>query len=153
VGHGEGLEEERTISGQIRKGVKSGQFTIAHIVHRGVILNEIGKLDISSLSLDRIPADVYTALLGIPSDSLSRPPPPPQPKETGLKPLRGGASAGISTDSDRNAVFNQPVRETWADPEELTSLKGSDNRILELEVEIGAFGGLRTLDVSWVVAD
>ena len=106
--------------------------------------DEIGKLDISSLSLERVPADVYTALLGIPADSLSRPPPRPQPKETALKPLRGG----VQNDNDRDAVFNQPVRETWADPEELTSLKVSDNRILELEVEIGAFGGLRTLDVS-----
>jgi hypothetical protein len=34
------------------------------------------------------------------------------------------------------------------DPEELTAFRAGDNRILELEREIGAFGGLRTIDVS-----
>ena len=113
---------------------------------RGESHQAVGKLDISSLDLERIPADVYTALLGIPADSLSRPPPPPAPKETAIKTRLTGTAP--QTESDRNAVFNQSTRETWADPEELTSLKASDNRILELEVEIGAFGGLRSLDVG-----
>jgi hypothetical protein len=34
------------------------------------------------------------------------------------------------------------------DPEELTAFRAADNRILELEREIGAFGGLRSIDVS-----
>lgn len=103
-----------------------------------------GKIDISSLSLDRIPADVFTALLGIPRDSLARPPTPVQTKEA---PIRRLGSTG-NDETDRNRVFNQTVRETWADPEELTSFKAGDNRILELDIEFGAFGGLRTLDVS-----
>jgi hypothetical protein len=51
-------------------------------------------------------------------------------------------------EESRDRVFNQPTRETWVDPEELTAFKAPDNRILEIEREIGAFGGLRSIDVS-----
>ena len=43
------------------------------------------------------------------------------------------------------------AKEEWNDPEELTSFKADHNMIKEIEVEIGAFGGLKVLDVSCLV--
>lgn len=115
---------------------------------------DIGKLDISSLALERIPADVYTALMGIPRESLARPasPPPPAQVDLAIRPRATGSFAGHG-ETDRDRVFNQTRRETWADPEEVTSFKAADNRIREIDVEFGAFGGLRTLDVSHCYTD
>jgi len=101
----------------------------------------IGKLDISGLNLQRIPPDVYIMIGGMDVKTLTRPPSPPRPKESTIRPL-----GGAPREESKEAVFNQPTRETWADPEELTAFKVADNRILELEREIGAFGGLRSID-------
>jgi hypothetical protein len=79
---------------------------------------------------------------GMDVKSLTRPPSPPRPKESTIRPL-----GGAPREESKEAVFNQPTRETWVDPEELTAFKVADNRILELEREIGAFGGLRSIDV------
>ena len=115
-----------------------------------MITDSVGKLDISSLNLNRIPPDVYTTLAGIDTSSLTRPPSPPRPKEAAIRPLGG---AGTPRQETKEAVFNQqPAREAWVDPEELTGFKAADNRILELEREIGAFGGLRSIDVSSFVS-
>lgn len=95
------------------------------------------------MNLQRIPPDVYILIGGMDSKSLTRPPSPPRPKESTIRPL-----AGAPREESREAVFNQPTRETWVDPEELTAFRAADNRILELEREIGAFGGLRSIDVS-----
>jgi hypothetical protein len=102
----------------------------------------VGKLDISGLNLQRIPPDVYIMIGGMDVKSLTRPPSPPRPKESTIRPL-----GGAPREESKEAVFNQPTRETWVDPEELTAFKVADNRILELEREIGAFGGLRSIDV------
>jgi hypothetical protein len=102
----------------------------------------LGKLDISGLNLQRIPPDVYIMIGGMDVKSLTRPPSPPRPKESTIRPL-----GGAPREESKEAVFNQPTRETWVDPEELTAFKVADNRILELEREIGAFGGLRSIDV------
>jgi hypothetical protein len=102
----------------------------------------LGKLDISGLNLQRVPPDVYIMIGGMDVKSLTRPPSPPRPKESTIRPL-----GGAPREESKEAVFNQPTRETWVDPEELTAFKVADNRILELEREIGAFGGLRSIDV------
>jgi hypothetical protein len=89
---------------------------------------------------------VYTTLAQIPTDSLSRPASPPRRQESAIRPY--GSTPQRSLPERREDVFNQPTRETWVDPEELTSFKAPDNRILELEIEIGAFGGLKVMDVG-----
>jgi len=66
--------------------------------------------------------------------------------ESAIRPLGGTPQRGLA--EKREDVFNQPTREMWVDPEELTSFTAPDNRILELEREIGAFGGLKVVDVG-----
>lgn len=52
-------------------------------------------------------------------------------------------------EDDQHRVFGTPPpKPKWTEPEELTVLRAAENRIKELEVEIGLFGGLKTLDVS-----
>ena len=80
-----------------------------------------GKLDISAFSLDRIPARVYTDLLELDVASLSRPP----------------------------IEKHETPKEDRSEPEELVGLKASNNEIRELDLEIGAFGGLKSIDVRF----
>jgi hypothetical protein len=142
------LSEERTATGQIKLAVRSG--TCSRSMGTGVrpVLMITGKLDITGLNLHRIPVEVYTVLAGIDTESLTRPPSPPRPKEAAIRPL--GSGAATPRQDTKEAVFNQPSREVWGDPEELTAFRAADNRILEIEREIGAFGGLRSIDVSHV---
>ncbi|WVQ85336.1 hypothetical protein IAT38_007501 [Cryptococcus sp. DSM 104549] len=140
-GAGGDLIDDKTVEGQVKKAVKSG------------------KLDISSLSLDRIPAEVYTKLLGIPTSELSNPPPPPPPVLHAPRPSRPARPSTSPfavdddderTDEGRELVFGKSTKqeEAWTEPEELTSFKAGDNKIESVEVELGMFGGLRILDLS-----
>ena len=40
------------------------------------------------------------------------------------------------------------TKDDWAEPEELVGFKAADNEIRELDIEIGAFGALKSIDVS-----
>lgn len=39
-------------------------------------------------------------------------------------------------------------RDEWVEPEELVGFKASENELRGLDVEFGAFGGLKSVDVS-----
>ncbi|TYJ57633.1 hypothetical protein B9479_001715 [Cryptococcus floricola] len=138
---GNGVDQinDKSVAGQIRKAKKSG------------------KLDIAGLELDRIPAKVFTELLGLDPKGLSNPPPPPSPKPTLLAPKARPASASpFATEDDfqndalKDDVFGKPVEkeEVWTEPEaELTTFRAGHNQILTLDKEIGMFGGLKILDL------
>lgn len=110
------------------------------------------------MSLSALPSDVYTDLLGVPEDELSVPPAKPEPVHQAAPPKEveydsfGRAISALSLEDDdtarRLAFGTPPPKNRWSEPEELTSLRAPDNRILELEVEVGLFGGLKTLDVG-----
>ncbi|KAL7422745.1 hypothetical protein Q5752_002037 [Cryptotrichosporon argae] len=129
---GAGGADEPTAESAIRKAARSG------------------KLDLASLHLDRLPAQVYTDLLGVPLDSLSRPPSPPSDQSPALPSLGNFDSAlSLAEASDRGFGANGVRREpAWTEPEELTNLRACDNAISEIEREIGGFGGLKSVDLS-----
>ena len=108
-----------------------------------------GKLDISSFGLDIIPPDIYTRLLGISPSDLSRPPSAtPTPERKPNDPSRS-ARPGAGPGDSREQVFSLPGREVdWGEATELTAFKAGENTLTELEKEIGAFGGLKSIDMS-----
>jgi hypothetical protein len=50
-------------------------------------------------------------------------------------------------DAQRRAFGTPEPKRQWSEPEELIAFRAADNRIERLELEIGLFGGLKTLDV------
>lgn len=139
--------EDRTVSSQVRRAARSGE--LPRCVHLSLSLRAPpGKLDIAGLGLDRVPSVVYTELLGLATDQLSRPPP---------AAAAGSDMRGLSRDLEsklhamsREEAFGQAGRKhaEKAEPEEITLFRAGNNRIDQLEVEFGAFGGLTTIDVS-----
>lgn len=106
-----------------------------------------GKLDLASLSLTHLPPAIYTELLGLPAEELSRPPPKEMPTQH-LGPKRVDALVFEDTEENKHNVFGTPPpKPRWREPEELTSFRAGYNMIKEVEVELGLFGGLKTLDV------
>lgn len=96
-------------------------------------------------------------LLGIPESELSIPPvketeePKPKAPDADFATRLGrlDLSAAADDDAARRDAFGTPEpKKKWTEPEELLALKAPDNRIERLEIEIGLFGGLKTLDVS-----
>ncbi|GMK59169.1 hypothetical protein CspeluHIS016_0701840 [Cutaneotrichosporon spelunceum] len=128
--------DDKTIPGQVSKARRSG------------------KLDLASLELSRIPADVYTDLLGIPEDELSNPPSKPDspedmPRMPGMPAIDTLALDDINDEDARARAFGTPPpKKPWSEPEELTSFKAGINRIREVDTELGLFGGLRILDLN-----
>ncbi|WWC99490.1 hypothetical protein V866_006393 [Kwoniella sp. B9012] len=136
-GEDDGALADKTVEGQIKKSIRSG------------------KLDLCSLSVGAIPPEVYTTLLGIPSEDLSSPPPKEIPssdipKGSVLDP-NSTPPKGLSRDEERSLVFGSkaaPRTKEWVEPEELTSFRISENRLQRIEREIGMFGALERLDLS-----
>lgn len=99
---------------------------------------------------------MYTDLLGIPEDELSHPPAKTGPVEALARPPGQAridalslANAHPGDEEARARAFGTPPpKKPWSEPEELTAFKAGPNMIKEVEVELGLFGGLRTLDVS-----
>lgn len=120
------------------------------------VCSRTGKLDLASLDLPHIPVEVYTELLGIPEAELSNPPPKAAPPEGGPRipgmPHIDALSLANAHPGDEEAKARAfgtpPPKKPWSEPEELTEFKAGPNRIKEIDVELGLFGGLRTLDVS-----
>lgn len=87
-------------------------------------------------------------LLGIPAKNLARPPTPPP-----VDSLKGVVQSfqNLETGS-RTEVFGKETRrdDVWVECEEVVSFKASDNRIQRLDFEIGAFGGLKAIDVRYI---
>lgn len=129
-----------------------------------------GKLDISSLPLHRIPAEVYMDLLGIPEEDLSNPPGPAGPsngnaqqanekdKRTFSSQLRFASEDGLSAEEEMQRVFGgknvgaaKAKRDrVWVEPEETTLFRAWGCGVREIEREFGGFGGLKSIDVSFV---
>lgn len=148
--------EDKTVSGQIKRAGKTGKPSqhIAVLYMACHQLTRIGKLDLAALDLDRIPSDLYTSLLGIPASELSNPPAPPTASTSSdVKGMTSSFSAHLSLaeKSDRDAVFGRgTTREEWVEPEaELISFNAERNGIERIEREIGAFGGIKSINVSW----
>jgi hypothetical protein len=109
------------------------------------------------MSLPAIPPAVYMDLLGISEDELSV---PPAKVVEESRPSRADATfedrlsaldlnAAVADDTARRAAFGTPEpKRPWSEPEELVALRIPDNRIERLELEVGLFGGLKTLDVG-----
>ncbi|WVF70738.1 hypothetical protein IAT40_005532 [Kwoniella sp. CBS 6097] len=114
-----------------------------------------GKLDLSSMSLDSVPSEIYTTLLGIPPEELSNPPPKPEqssdiPVARNFDP-NAPPPKGLTKDEERALVFGSKAvkkDDRWEEPEELTSFRIADNTLQRIEREIGMFGGLERLDLS-----
>lgn len=122
-----------------------------------------GKLDLALLELRQLPHELYIDLLGLPVDELSNPPPAPKKDESVRTPGKPGKGAmedsfsrlgfgGDESDEDsRSIVFNQPRPQgKWVEPEELTAFKANGNMLKEIDLEVGLFGGLKNLDVSYI---
>ena len=117
-------------------------------------IEPLGKLDIASMELERIPHEVYVTLLGIPLAELTNPPPKADTK-TDVKGMSRSFSSQLrlaESTEDKSKVFGKGGKEeeVWIEGEEVTSWKGSGNQIEGLEREIGGFGGLKSFDVSIV---
>lgn len=106
----------------------------------------VGRLDISNLDLHRIPPEAFSVLVGISPSNLERPP-TPEPVDDQVKRL--GHSFGSLDTNDRKAVFGKDTRrdEPWVECAELVGMKAGENRIKRLDIEIGAFGGLKGIEV------
>lgn len=64
---------------------------------------------------------------------------------------RLGFGGDESDEDSRSIVFNQPrPAGKWVEPEELTAFKANGNMLKEIDLEVGLFGGLKTLDVSYI---
>ena len=122
-------------------------------------MGPLGKIDISSFSLSRIPPEVYTRLIGIPESDLSNPPSTnPKPYMQSTKTASMDSPSARTWENNRwvadsaqskEAVFGLALRDIdWGEAAELTVLSARDNEILEVEREIGVFGGVRNVDVS-----
>ncbi|WVR05734.1 hypothetical protein IAU60_002759 [Kwoniella sp. DSM 27419] len=129
---------EKSLEGEIRRAAMSG------------------KLDLCAMSLEAVPSQVYTTLLGIPAEELSSPPstdnaqPDDLPKAQTFDPFKPIAK-GLSKDDERAQVFGAKAvkkDDRWVEPEELSSFRMADNKLVQLEREIGMFGGLERLDLS-----
>ncbi|AAW42699.2 hypothetical protein CNC04030 [Cryptococcus deneoformans JEC21] len=141
-GSGADLLEDKTVEGQLKKAAKSG------------------KLDIASLELERIPPKVYISLLGLSTTDLSNPPPPPSPPRESLAASRSRTAIGTSPfavddeidvdNSQQGLAFRtwRKEEDIWSEPEELTTLRIGNNKLVEIDREIGMFGGLKILDLS-----
>lgn len=122
----------------------------------------VGKLVIPAnldKSLDQLPTAMYTLLLGIPLDELSRKVPAPS-----HQPLNRSALAGSSPDtlSDRLAdlelggnkdeVFGTETKDEevggFIGAMDLEVLKVTNQQLARLDLELGLFGGLKIIDVS-----
>lgn len=134
--------EDKTVNGQISKAARSGEMKLSGSI------NNAGKLDLASLKLSHIPPEVYTELLGLAAEELSRPPPKEEVPQH-IVPKRVEALSFDDTEENKHNVFGTPPpKQRWREPEELTSFRAGFNMIKEIEVELGLFGGLKTLDVS-----
>ena len=72
----------------------------------------------------------------------------PEPVDDSVKTLTS-AFENVDTGSRREVFGKEQKREeVWVECEEVTLLKAGENRIDQLDVEIGAFGGLKAIDVS-----
>lgn len=102
------------------------------------------------LDLERIPSEVYSVLLGIPSSNLARPATPEVKDDKVSSLTRSFQDLGSGS---REEIFRKSTRkeDVWTECEEVTSLKVSENRIRSLDVEIGAFGGLKVIEVGFTV--
>ncbi|WRT63971.1 uncharacterized protein IL334_000898 [Kwoniella shivajii] len=127
---------DKTKEGEIKRSIRSG------------------KLDLCSLSLDIIPPEVYTTLLGIPSEELSSPPiksiPSSDIPKGSLIDPNVTPPRGLGKDEEKELVFGSKVKrkEEWIEPEELTAFRIAENNLRSIEREIGMFGGLERLDLS-----
>lgn len=99
------------------------------------------------MNLDRIPSEVYSVLLGISAKNLDRPATPP-PADPGIQGLTNRFD-DLDT-RNRAAVFGKDTKkdDIWVECEELIVFKAGENKIARLDREIGAFGGLKSIDVS-----
>lgn len=139
--------EEATVESQVSRGRRTGEAERSDACHTNP---RTGKLDISNLGLDAIPPLVYTDLLGLRAADLSRPPPAEVVPKAPLTPL-SKSFARLDLDNDNvHDVFGTPEpKRPWSEPEELVAFRAVDNLLAEVEVELGFFGGLKTLDVGW----
>lgn len=134
--------------GAVSLSVNGDGLSVAHT-------SSSGKLDLSALELERIPPETYTALLGIPPEDLSNPPDAPSstPSSKDVKGMTASFSTQLAVaekSSSREEIFGKGKRkEEWSEPEaELVAFNVERNRIEVIEREIGAFGGLKTVNVS-----
>lgn len=110
------------------------------------------------LELKQLPHELYTDLLGLPLDELSNPPPRSPKKDDRVRGpsmedsfSRLGFGGDESDEDSRSLIFNQPRPQSkWVEPEELTAFKANGNMLKEIDLEVGLFGGLKSLDVSYV---
>jgi hypothetical protein len=103
--------------------------SLSHLIHKSL---RTGRLNICSMELERLPKQLWTKVLGMPDNEITRPSTPP-----------------VGGDDDETV----PSYEV----EDLTQLKAASNMLKEIEPEIGWFGSLRILDVSgptfWACAE
>lgn len=93
----------------------------------------------------------------MPVDELSNPPPQPAKKDDRVRApgiedsfSRLGFGGDESDEDSRSVVFNQPRPQgKWVEPEELTAFKANGNMLKEIDLEVGLFGGIKSLDVSF----
>lgn len=102
---------------------------------------------------------MYISLLGLSSTDLSKPPPPPSPPRESLAASRARTAIGTSpfavddevdVDNSQQDLMSHTWKEEediWSEPEELTTLRIRNNKLVEIDREIGMFGGLKILDV------
>ncbi len=106
--------------------------SMKHVIRKAMTT---GRLNICSMELEQLPEQLYTKILGMPLHELSR-------SAGGATPRGPRDAFGQVHDDDGPAIPSYEI-------EDLTQLKASSNMIKEIDSEIGFFGALRILDVSW----
>lgn len=107
-------------------------------------------------ALEHIPLAMYTLLLGIPPDELSRK--PPKPTKAPLSPFPGSRSSSSMLAQGMDAlslgkedVFGEEQEDEqvggFIGGRDLEVLKVGGQALTELDLELGLFGGLKALDV------
>ena len=94
-----------------------------------------------------MPAEAFQVLLGISSSNLARPI-TPEPEDDSIHSITD-SFADLKTGTRREVFGKEEKREeVWVECEEVTLFKAGENKIERLDVEIGAFGGLKAIDVG-----
>lgn len=94
-----------------------------------------GRLDIGNLTLDRLPKQIWTKMVGIEESDLSIPYERSEPTDKAINAMREEAEEQVP-----DVPFYEQV--------DLIHLRASGNEIMFIEPEIRTLAGLKVLDVS-----